>query len=704
MVHFNLLNRQMKSIKFLALAVVATFALSCTNDIEPTIGQKVKFTFNTADTKVWIDTANSPEGFYDFKFDGNEKLAISYNKKAFQSITLEGESSDEVSATLEVTDDGSGSHSFLVMTEYQKTANGNGPSTWDGNRARVTIPYVQTIRNIEGSLMPNRYSVVLYGTSEPESSLPERVDIKLKHATAYGKVDIKNFTLAQGEVLEQVQIIADKAISGTFDFDPADGSFNLNPKDSNTKNRYVINVKTSSLDNVWFSSVPNDALEEVTVYLQTNKYIYTKTLSFAGRKALQFKAGEVSRFAVDMTNALSQVVTDDAVDFNPTADEKYFIVISSEVDDVDYPSGDFVVRNNTCTLNPRAFYFPTLAQQGVDNFLWRIIKNADGTFSFLSLDPTAKDDDGNFNEYLWQCNGQAQGFCIQVDGTKGAKYSAGKTEYVNTFRLFDNTDEKYSDSFYMTSTNNIDANGTGTRWTCPNFFKTADDSGPSRYVSMRCATGKDTNKYRVRFIKYEEGKSMWKDQWALPGGDVEAPYMIIFDYWNGSKVALGALTHEVTAGLNPTSLNKKMVMNKFDANSATGLYSYTRPIEVGPFSQGELNVAEDFDYTNYTWYIKRDTSNPGTYFIYYKDADGKNHFLTQHISGTNLMVDNNGYSKNFKFVSFIYDNQEVLSLVVDKADGSGFRYMGYYWDSDVRSISAQKGVYSNIYLHKLSIE
>ena len=686
----------MKNLKFFALMVVATVALSCTNEPEYNLeGQKVKITLSTEKTKVYISNAQDDTAeAYDFQFDGDEKIAFVYNDGAMQNVTLNG----EATITLDITDDNSGAHKFLVMTEWQKTLNSNGVSAYNNGLARVTVPPVQTIRSKVEGLMPNRYSQVLYGVTETYPSLPNNIHLTLKHATAYGKVDIKNFALAEGETLQQVQIVADKAISGTFDFNPETAEWSVNKDDSATKNRYVINVKTTSLEDVWFSCRPNEALETVTVYLQTSKCIYQKTLSFDGKTPLQFKAGEITRFAVDMTNAFSQIVTDDAASFNPDPNDKYFIVISCETGAVDYPSGDFVLRNNTCTSNPRAFQFPTIAQQGVNNFLWRIIKNDDGTFSFLSLDSTAVDGEGNYNEYLWQCNGQAQGFCVQVDGTEGSKYSAGKTEYVNTFRLFDNTDEKYPDSFYMTSTNNIDANGAGTRWAMPHFYNTVGTGGPSRYVSMRCGTGKDTNKYRVRFLKYEEGKSTWDAQWALPGGDEEAAYMIIFDYWNGSNVTMGALTHEVTAGLTPTALNNKMVMDKFATDSETGLYSYTRPTQVGPFSQGTLNVADDFDYTNYTWYIKRDTSNPGTYFIYYKEG-GKNKYLTQYNNGTNMMVDK--YTKNFKFVSFIYDNQEVLGLAVDNADGTGFRYAGYYWDSDVRSISKQSAVYSNIYLHKI---
>ena len=77
----NLLSREMKKMKFFALMAVAAVALSCTNEPETILGgQKVKLTFDAESvSRVWIDSANSPEGYYDFKLHGDEKLAISYN-------------------------------------------------------------------------------------------------------------------------------------------------------------------------------------------------------------------------------------------------------------------------------------------------------------------------------------------------------------------------------------------------------------------------------------------------------------------------------------------------------------------------------------------------------------------------------------------------------------------------------------------------
>ncbi|MBR3682225.1 MAG: hypothetical protein IKL67_02295 [Tidjanibacter sp.] len=681
----------MKKMKFFALMAVAAVALSCTNEPEPIVlGQKVKLNLSAESvSRVWVDSANSPEGYYDFKLHGDEKLAISYNGGTLQNVTLAG----ETSATIEVTDDGSGNHSFLVMSEWNKTADGNGVSTYTGGLARITIPYIQTPANVDGQKTPNRFATVLYGITEPTTSLPEELNVTLRHATAYGKLDVTNFALAHDETLQQVQIVADKAISGTYDFNPTTGEWTA------TKARKVINVKTTDLDEIWFACLPGEALATLEVHLQTSKCIYRKEITFSSTNPLQFKAGEVSRFKVDMANALSQVVTEDADAFNPGADDKYFIVISSETGAILYPSGDFVVRNSTCTSNPRAFQFPTISEQGVDNFLWKIVKNADGTFSFISLDPANYTDPENpVIEYLFQCKGEAQGFCVQTEKNKtlGAKDDpADGNEYVNTFRLYRNTDEKYPDSFYMTSTNNIDADGNGTRWTCPYFFS----NGNSRYISMRCATGKDTNKYRVRFLKYTEGKTTWNDYWTLPGGDTEADYMIIFDCWKEGVEALGAMSHEV--------VSNKMTLDLFETGSANGLESFTRPTTYGMFSQGTLTTNEKFDASKYTWKIKRDTSNPGTYFIYYKDEEGT-HYLTQYQQGTNLMLDKSNYTKNFKFVSFIYDHQETLGIVVDRTvdgvyDGT-FRYMGAYVNGsayDVRSHSAQKSVYSNIFLYKV---
>ncbi|MBO7301010.1 MAG: hypothetical protein J6U53_06400 [Tidjanibacter sp.] len=689
----------MKNIKFFALMVVATVALSCTNEPEYIEGgQKVQISLSTESTKVYIANAQEDTAeVYDFQFDSTEKIGVSYNGGALETLTLK----DETTVTLDVVADNSGAHKFVVLSPVGQS-NGNGILDYADGKAKVKVSNIQTIRSDmkdQYGLMPNKTNIVLYGVTDNYTSLPNKINLPLKHATAYGKVDIKNFALAEGETLDLVQIVADQNLWGTYYFNPEEQQWSI----YNESNCYkAVNVRTTDLEDVWFACLPSNEIGEISVYIQTNKYFYHKTISFAeSAKPLQFKAGEISRFTVDMTNALSQVVTDDAANFNPQEDEKYFIVLSSESSATGHISGDFVLRNNTCSRSPRAFQFPTVAQMGVNNFLWRIIKNDDGTFSFLSLDPTAVDGDGNYNEYLYQSDGNAQGYAVLADPTAGYYYEGGKKTYVNTFRLFES--EEYSDSFYMTSTHNI----SGSTLKCVAYpYYTANSI--SWNVTLRGVNNGENDKLRVRFLKYEEGKSLWDAQYILPDGDEEIPYMIIFDYtYNGTSFQ-SVMTHSVTSN--------KMVMEKFAADSANGLYSYTRPAEIGPFSQGTLNVADDFDPTNYTWYIKRDASNPGTYQIYYKDGNKKK-YLSMNAAGTNCLIDNTGaaYSQNFRLVSLIYSsqNQEVFNIAVnvkDKENGyeyikGKYRYLGYQdgsYGEVISSMSALTNVHANIYLHKLS--
>lgn len=714
----NLLSKEMKKMKFFALMAVAAVALSCTNEPETILGgQKVKLTFDAESvSRVWIDSANSPEGAYDFKLSGNEKLAISYNG-GYEVVTLNNDNS----VIMEVIDDGSGSHQFIVMNEDH--SNSNGVSSYDNatGLATVTVPHIQTRSTVEGQKTPNRQAIFLYGATETTASLPEELHVTLRHATAYGKLDVLNFKLGEGETLQQVQIVADTPISGIFKFNPTTGEWG-----DATSPRYAINMKVDDLEDLWFGCLPNEAVSTLEVLIQTNKCIYTKTIDFSKvANPLKFRAGEVSRFKVDMSNALSQVVTEDADAFNPDPNDKYFIVLSSESGNPNQPSGNFAVRNTTTSRSPIACKFPTVAHMGVDKFLWKIVKNVDGTFTFISLDPANyTNPETPVIEYLWLSNGNAQGYCVQPEAATGETFGGyyaseanGSKTYQNTFRLFRNTDEKYPDSFYMSTPHNI----TATRVNCvayPYFNSTTNGHSVSlRGVHTGEGQTNDPNDLRVRFLKYTG--NIHNNYWTLPEGVEDGEYMIIVDHVDGDKL-YGALSHTVTTGYATSSENNKMVLDLFETGSANGLESYVRPTSVDPFVQGTLTTNENFDASKYTWTIKRDALKPGTYKISYKDEKGKEHFLSQNAAGTALLVDNTNavYSQNFKFVSFYNDDgKEFFGIAVDakkKVTGSDpaeyyytgtYRYIGSYkTDSghyDVRSISAPGSVNSNIFLHKV---
>ena len=145
------------------------------------------------------------------------------------------------------------------------------------------------------NLSPDERAQILSGSSEPLTSVPEKVELYFKHLTAYGKFSLKNLPEAITSI-KNVELTAGMPIAGQWFYNVEDGTMESNGASS------TITINTSSSEDIWFACAPQDlGGKTLTVTVSTDLGRYSRTVTLPEGTA--FKAGKISTFTVDMTDA-----------------------------------------------------------------------------------------------------------------------------------------------------------------------------------------------------------------------------------------------------------------------------------------------------------------------------------------------------------------------------------------------------------------
>ena len=142
-------------------------------------------------------------------------------------------------------------------------------------------------------------SLPVVTTAQPTEVQP----LRFTRLVAVAKLAISNLTLAAGEEVESVEFTANgKALAGTITADLE------NPHEfAVAKGVSSVEVATTSANEVYFTVLPTTLVagDAYSVTVVTNKSVYIKQGVVPEGKSLAFEAGKVSRFGVNMTEALS---------------------------------------------------------------------------------------------------------------------------------------------------------------------------------------------------------------------------------------------------------------------------------------------------------------------------------------------------------------------------------------------------------------
>lgn len=168
------------------------------------------------------------------------------------------------------------------------------------NAATLILPEEQYMYS-ESSYDPNADLMVSWPVTT--SAQPtEAQQLRFTRLAAVVEMSINNLSLAAGEEVESVEFTANgKALAGTITADLE------NPHNfSVTKGVSTVSVTNAPANKVYFTVLPTtlEAEDAYSVVVATNKSVYIKQGVVAEGKSLAFEAGKVTRFGVNMTDAL----------------------------------------------------------------------------------------------------------------------------------------------------------------------------------------------------------------------------------------------------------------------------------------------------------------------------------------------------------------------------------------------------------------
>ena len=270
-------------------------AVACQKEMQedlPVTGKTVQVTFvaGTAETKTSVDMSGDTPVF---AWGENETFAVLEQTDALaaaSSVTYEKvDGKANITATF---DANAGKGEYKYATIYPASGYVKAESL---EAATLSLPAAQTMA--EGSYDPAAdlmVSEVVTTTAQPA----EAQMVRFTRMAAVVKMTLKNFTLAEGDQVEQVIFTAEgKTLAGTItadlakpnDFAAAEGVNN-------------VTVNTTSSTDVYFTVLPTtlEAGDAYTVTILTNKKLYIKQGTIPAEKSLVFEKGMVTRFGVDM--------------------------------------------------------------------------------------------------------------------------------------------------------------------------------------------------------------------------------------------------------------------------------------------------------------------------------------------------------------------------------------------------------------------
>lgn len=176
-------------------------------------------------------------------------------------------------------------YTFYVMSPASALA-----SVSESRRALAfTVPAVQT---------PSANSVdeaaqLLVARSGEYGQMPEEVEVRFSHLTAYGRLTVKN--LPDPVTVTSVSLVSpEQPWAGAWYYNPEDGSVEAKEASSS------ITVKTDGTGDIWFACAPVDMKgKKLKVSVNTDLGVFEKEITLSG-KNVDFSSGHVYRFSVNM--------------------------------------------------------------------------------------------------------------------------------------------------------------------------------------------------------------------------------------------------------------------------------------------------------------------------------------------------------------------------------------------------------------------
>lgn len=253
---------------------------------------EVTFVSGTPETKTSVDISGETPVF---AWSEDEAFVVLEETDALAVATqVTYNKDDEGKANIKATfATNTGHSSYDYVTVYPASGYVEATSL---DAATLTLPAVQTMA--DGSYDPAAdlmVSEVVNTTAQPS----EAQMVAFTRLAAVAKMTLKNFTLEEGDEVEQVIFTAEgKNLAGTITADLADPH-----KFTVAEGKGVDNVTVNATSReVFFTVLPTtlEAGDAYTVTVITKKKLYIKKGNIAEGKSLVFEAGMVTLFGADM--------------------------------------------------------------------------------------------------------------------------------------------------------------------------------------------------------------------------------------------------------------------------------------------------------------------------------------------------------------------------------------------------------------------
>ena len=285
----------MKLLTVVAVAAMGLTACQTGFEEQANVNNNVTVSFVAEQTRTAVDTSGSAPLF---SWSDNETFAVLEQTDALAQATsvtyakVDGKA--KIDAQFPINAD-KGEYKYIAIYP----ASGYTAAENISN-ATLALPSAQSMA--EGSYDPNADLMVSWPVVTAAQPT-EAQSLRFTRLVAVAKMTINNLNLTEGEVVEKVEFAADgKALAGSI-------AANLENPHEFTVSEGVssIAVATNSASDVYFTTLPATlaAGDAYSVIVTTNQNTYTKDGVIPAEKSLVFEAGNVSRFSVNMADAVA---------------------------------------------------------------------------------------------------------------------------------------------------------------------------------------------------------------------------------------------------------------------------------------------------------------------------------------------------------------------------------------------------------------
>lgn len=157
------------------------------------------------------------------------------------------------------------------------------------------------------SVDPN--ASVLFAKSMGHIAQPSALNLSFQHVAAYAKMTITGLAVEPDEVVKSVTFSStDKNLAGTYKYfheTPETSSISGTSYNSITANVEGLVSDASQDFTVWFACLPTTIGDTFSVSVKTGTNTYIREVTVPSENVLEFVAGQISAFTVDMSSATS---------------------------------------------------------------------------------------------------------------------------------------------------------------------------------------------------------------------------------------------------------------------------------------------------------------------------------------------------------------------------------------------------------------